>query len=498
MNCLTWNCRGLGNAATVREVCALAKEAGSQIVFLSETRQKVEKIKRLRNRLGLRGFAGVDCVGRSGGLALYWHESIFVEVKESNDRYIDVYVRLAPDAQLWHITFVYGEPRVENRHRMWSALTAIKQSSNLPWLVLGDFNEALWQFEHLSVHPRQEQQMQLFRDALQVCELHDLGFKGLPYTYDNKRGGRSNVRVRLDRVVADNEWRDLFPNAQVTHLVSPCSDHCPISLNLCETEVRDTRKKCLMYEICWERDPALPELIQDAWIDAGDKSDLGDINRALSRVMSSLQSWSKSKFKNVGRQLEKVRKKLAELLTIGADRAEVRRVTDHMNELLYREEMLWLQRSRISWLKEGDRNTRFFHSKAIWRAKKNRIHSLRDSAGTVHHTTRKMEQLATDYFRDVYTADPNVDHTRVSSLFQRKVSDEMNETLCKDFTDDEISNAVFQIGPLKAPGPDGFPARFYQRNWGSLKTDIIHGVKKFFCTGIMPEGVNDHLSHICR
>lgn len=84
-----------------------------------------------------------------------------------------------------------------------------------------------------------------------------------------------------------------------------------------------------------------------------------------------------------------------------------------------------------------------------------------------------------------------VDHTRVSSLFQRKVSDEMNETLCKDFTDDEISNAVFQIGPLKAPGPDGFPARFYQRNWGSLKTDIIHGVKKFFCTGIMPEGVND-------
>lgn len=56
MSCLSWNCRGIGNATTVRDLCALAREAGSKLVFLCETRQKVDKMRRIRNKLGLRGF----------------------------------------------------------------------------------------------------------------------------------------------------------------------------------------------------------------------------------------------------------------------------------------------------------------------------------------------------------------------------------------------------------------------------------------------------------
>jgi hypothetical protein len=55
----------------------------------------------------------------------------------------------------------------------------------------------------------------------------------------------------------------------------------------------------------------------------------------------------------------------------------------------------------------------------------------------------------------------------------------------------EIYHALFQIGPLKAPGADGYLARFYQRHWGTLKTDVRRAIKEFFATGHMPEVVNE-------
>ncbi|EAZ07996.1 hypothetical protein OsI_30258 [Oryza sativa Indica Group] len=346
-------------------------------------------------------------------------------------------------------------------------------------------------FEHFSLKQRSEPQIQAFRDVVQRCELHDLGFSGVPYTYDNRREGRGNVKVCLDRALADDGWRGLFSTAQVFHLSSPRSDHCPIPVKFYSEDLRRNFAKCVHYEIYWERDPAISEVIAESWGISGAKQDLSDTNQALFRMMSNLRTWSKKKFRNVSREIEKTRKKLSELLLSNTDSMEIRRVSDQMNELLYREEMIWLQRSRIAWLKEGDRNTRFFHSKAVWRAKKNKITKLRDSDGTVHSTTKELESMATEYFQRLFTADPSIDHSRVTSLIKPKVTDAMNEELCKTVSEEEIANALFQIGPLKAPGPDGFPGRFYQRNWAILKDDIVRAVQEFFSSGTMPSGVNE-------
>jgi len=59
--------------------------------------------------------------------------------------------------------------------------------------------------------------------------------------------------------------------------------------------------------------------------------------------------------------------------------------------------------------------------------------------------------MSVDFFHDLYTADSNVDPSELVDLMSTKITDDMNEAMCRDFSVDEISNALFQMGPLKAP-----------------------------------------------
>jgi hypothetical protein len=59
-----------------------------------------------------------------------------------------------------------------------------------------------------------------FREVLSHCDLHDLGFIGLSWTFDNKQERDHNVKVRLDRAVASPAWLAMFSEHCLCHLVS--------------------------------------------------------------------------------------------------------------------------------------------------------------------------------------------------------------------------------------------------------------------------------------
>jgi endonuclease/exonuclease/phosphatase family metal-dependent hydrolase len=68
----------------------------------------------------------------------------------------------------------------QDRFKMWELIRRIQPCRKTPWLMIGDFNEAMWSSEHFSCHKRPAKQMLDFREVLSHCDLHDIGFTGLP------------------------------------------------------------------------------------------------------------------------------------------------------------------------------------------------------------------------------------------------------------------------------------------------------------------------------
>lgn len=79
---------------------------------------------------------------------------------------------------------------------------------------------------------------------------------------------------------------------------------------------------------------------------------------------------------------------------------------------------------------------------------------------------------------------------QVLSHVPKKVTEGMNAFLCKPFMEEEVKEALFQMYPMKAPGRDGYPAHFFQRNWDIFGHDIMRTVLQVLNGDDLPEEIN--------
>ena len=96
----------------------------------------------------------------------------------------------------------------------------------------------------------------------------------------------------------------------------------------------------------------------------------------LKRCASDLSSWSSSVYGHFPKKIQSKRNALSALTQQdknGELSAEIRNLRRELNELLEDEELYWGQRAKAHWLKEGDRNTKFFHTHASEKRKQNTI-----------------------------------------------------------------------------------------------------------------------------
>jgi hypothetical protein len=332
----------------------------------------------------------------------------------------------------------------------------------------------------VGVSERSWSQILGFRDTVDICGLCDLGFKGVPWTFEKKVAGGDYYRVRLDRALASSSWCALFPEAEVHHLPSyATSDHLPILLECTPRQVQKRSGNLFRYEVMWESHEGFPEHLAGSWNASEKSQNVAELKSKLQSVSHNLSTWGRETFGSVRLQIRTLQRDLAILRSqrgrVGPSMEE-KEIVAKLEEVLQREEIMWRQRSRIQGLAEGDKNTRFFHLRASQRKNKNRIAALARADGTPTSNEKEMGALANGFYKQLYTSEGVSSMEEVLNCVPTRVDREMNRALDASFQAKEVKEALFEMYPTKAPGPDGFPAHFFQRNWDVCGEEVTSAV----------------------
>jgi hypothetical protein len=137
MSILSWNCRGLGNLVTVRDLHRLVKDKKPDVVFLMETKMQNKNCDVIRIKLNFDYMFGVDSVGRSGGLLLLWKNTFNVTIQNYSRWHINAVIAKNGTNLGWKFTRFYGHPETAKRKESWDLLRHLSTLQPTPWLAMG-------------------------------------------------------------------------------------------------------------------------------------------------------------------------------------------------------------------------------------------------------------------------------------------------------------------------------------------------------------------------
>ncbi|KAF7128180.1 hypothetical protein RHSIM_Rhsim11G0009900 [Rhododendron simsii] len=210
--------------------------------------------------------------------------------------------------------------------------------------------------------------------------------------------------------------------------------------------------------------------------------------KALKKV---LKNWSRTEFGNNKTRLAELKGQLAYIWSLAPTAENLvaqQAIHKSMETIMAREEMYLHQRSRVNWLNYGNRNSKFFHTTLIQRRQRNQILRLKAHDGVWKESDGDINLEIGHYFSSLFTTDGPRDISSTIEFITPKISGEMNRSLTKHVADEEIRVAVFQLGALKAPGPDGYPGLFFQKFWNEIREDTC--LAGFFQGGFLLKKLN--------
>jgi hypothetical protein len=196
--------------------------------------------------------------------------------------------------------------------------------------------------------------------------------------------------------------------------------------------------------------------------------------KVWSRTLTSQAKWASAICREVIERLELAHeiRQLSE-----GEKSLVKKLKSRLLGLAAIEKCRARQRSRLTWLKKGDANMKFFHLMANARRKNNFIHSLQTDNDVALSQQEKHKVIFNHYMLHTGTYVPRSCSLNLSALGwdpQHLLHLEL------PFVEEEVRVVIMVAPKEKSPGPDGFIGLFFSICLDMIKDDIIRAVSQFY------------------
>lgn len=144
-------------------------------------------------------------------------------------------------------------------------------------------------------------------------------------------------------------------------------------------------------------------MITEAWL--GDRS--SSVMEKLATTRSAISVWNHTQQRNSKKLIEQKQHELNIALSSSVnDTGLIQDISKQLDAAYSVEEEFWKQRSRLLWLKLGDRNTRYFHAITKVRKRINAFSVLENEEGILVHKEEEIVNVIGDYFTKLFTSLP--------------------------------------------------------------------------------------------
>ena len=169
-------------------------------------------------------------------------------------------------------------------------------------------------------------------------------------------------------------------------------------------------------------------------------------------------------------------------------------VKNKLERILIQEERVFRMKSKFTWAKEGDANTKLFHKLMNARKAKNVIKKLEVGDGIVVDKETYIVREITDFFKGLYQSE-GLRNRGIEGIEWQPISSYLADWLERPFEESEVKKAIFDCDGSKAPGLDGFTLELFKSQWPTMKEDILRVLSEFAKDGIIHGITNE--TYIC-